>query len=382
MEIVFWLLIGAVVWTYAGYPGLLAVMARCSRRRLRRAPLEPSVTLIIAAYNEERAIGRKLTNSLELDYPKDKLQIIVASDCSAERMHDIVREFSVHGVELVVLPERTGKTAAQNAAARVARGEILVFTDATTELHPRTIRDLVEGFADERVGCIGAELEYVSPEGTAVGNGGRAYWRYERAVKALEGNVNSLIGTSGCLYAVRASLYTPIDPDLISDFVIASEIFAKGYITVYGVGAVCQERTHAASDKEFDMRVRVAIRTIHALVRKAGMLNPLRYGFFTFQLFSHKVLRYLVPQLLLGALAANVWLALGHASVPLLYQVLLAGHLTVYLGAALGWLSHRLGIRLPLTYLPFYFVHANAAVLWAHVHYLRGERKVTWTTVR
>jgi len=259
MEALFWIFIGGVLWTYVGYPLLLLVLARFARRNLTRAPFEPSVSLVIAAYNEENDIRQKLTNSLQLDYPRDKLQIIVASDCSTDRTHDIVREFENKGVALVILPERGGKTAAQNAAVKKARGEIIVFTDATTQLHRRTVKDLVGGFADPQVGCIGAELEYVTVEGTAVGKGGTTYWRYEKKLKELESTVNSLTGVSGCLYAIRASVYTPIDPDLISDFVVTSEVFAKGYTTAYACGAIAQEKTHEDTSKEFDMRVRIAV---------------------------------------------------------------------------------------------------------------------------
>lgn len=382
MVALYWILLGLVAWTYFGYPLLLAVLGRLSRRKLRRESIEPSVSLIIAAFNEEKDIGKKLDDSLRIDYPKDKLQIIVASDCSTDRTHEIVESYADRGVQLVALPERGGKTAGQNAAAQVAKGEVMVFTDATTDLAPTVIRDLVEGFADDRVGCIGAELEYVSEGGTAVGKGGGAYWKYEKKVKELEAKVSSLIGVSGCLYAVRSSAYRPIAPDLISDFVIAGDVYSRGYITVYGRGAVSSEKTHEDSGKEFDMRVRVAIRSINALVRRAGMLNPFRHGFFAFQLLSHKVLRYLVPELLIAALLVNVWLVLRHAAPAVLYQVLLAGQLAVYLGAVVGYLCLRWKIRVPLVHIPFYFVHANLAALVALIRYLGGERKVTWTTVR
>jgi cellulose synthase/poly-beta-1,6-N-acetylglucosamine synthase-like glycosyltransferase len=382
MALLFWILIGLVVWTYAGYPLLLSVLARYRKRELTRGPNEPSVSLIIAAYNEERDIREKLLNTLALDYPAGKLEIIVASDCSTDGTHDIVREFADRGVKLVTLGRRAGKTAAQNAAANVATGDILVFSDATTEFAPRALRDLLEYFADPRVGCVGSVLQYESAEGTAVGKGAGAYWRYETAVKHLEGRVNSMIGVSGCLYAVRAQLYGDIEPDLISDFVIALEIYKQGYVTVPSVAAVSRERTHEDPSREFEMRVRIIVRSINALVRKAALLNPFRYGFFAVQLISHKVLRYLVPELLLGALAVNAVMVFGNPEPAFLYQLTLAGQLLVLIAAAVGWLGLRWGFRLPLVHIPFYFVHANAAALWGLMRYLAGERKVTWTTVR
>ena len=388
VAVIFWVALGAVAWTYAGYPLLLLALARLRPRAgrprppLESAPFEPTVSVIISAYNEEKAIRRKLESTLALDYPADKLEVIVASDCSTDRTHDIVRELAPRGVRLVVLPARAGKTAAQNLAAAAASGELLIFTDATTDLNHGSVRSLVAAFADPRVGCVGAELEYVSAGGSAVGKGGGLYWRYEKRVKELEAAVSTLIGVSGCLYAVRASAYRPIEPDLISDFVIAGDVFQRGFVTVYGGGAISSEKTHEETGPELEMRVRVIIRTINALVRRARMLNPFRYGFFSFQLFSHKVLRYLVPELLLALLGSGLYLAFAGGPWAAVYQALTVAQLAIYLAAAVGWLRQKLGLRLPFVHIPFYFVVVNLAALWALVLYLRGERKVTWTTVR
>jgi len=382
MLTLFWTLLGAVLWTYLGYPALLVVLARVRSRARIRTAVEPSVTIIISAFNEEKHIARKLENTLALRYPKQKLEVIVASDCSTDNTHEIVRGFADRGVKLAILPERGGKTAAQNLAASEAKGEVFIFTDATTEFGKDAIRGIVETFADPTVGCVGAELDYVSESGNAVGKGAGAYWRYEKKIKELEDRVNSLIGVSGCLYAVRAAAFKPIEPDLISDYVIAGDVYSRGYVTVYGHGAVSQEKTHEDSGKEFEMRVRVIIRTINALVRRAYMLNPFRHGFFAFQIFSHKVLRYLVAELLIGILVIGVWLCFyGGASAPI-YQILTAGQFALYAAALVGWLSVKLNIKIPLVHIPFYFVVANLAALVALIQYLGGERKVVWTTHR
>ncbi len=382
MHVLFWMLVGATFWTYAGYPCLLAILALVPKRRLVATPIEPSVSVIIAAYNEEKHIAQKLTTTLGQDYPKAKLEIIVASDCSTDQTHTIVEQFRDQGVKLVVLPHRGGKTAAQNAAAEQANGEILVFTDATTILRADAIRVLVQGFANPCVGCIDAPHESVSEAGTIVGRGGRIYRGYESKIKELEARVNSLIGVTGCLYAVRRELYEPINPDLISDFIIASKVYSKGYISVSSHGIVTQEIAHEVVSKEFEMRVRIVIRSIHGLVREARMLNPFRYGFFSFQLLSHKVMRYLVPEFLLGTFLLSLTLALSGSSWAGLYGWLFAGQLVLYFAALLGWLSVRFKIPVPFLHLPFYFVISNLAALWGFLKYLRGERKITWTTVR
>jgi cellulose synthase/poly-beta-1,6-N-acetylglucosamine synthase-like glycosyltransferase len=381
-EVLFWICAAAILWTYAGYPLLVAALAAVRGRTYRFAPIEPTVTVIIAAYNEEKHIGEKLDNMLALDYPREKLEIIVASDCSTDRTHEIVESYRDRGVKLVALPQRGGKTAGQNAAAREATGEILVFTDATTEFPPSAVRELVQGFADERVGCIDAPHQSVSSEGTVVGKGGSTYRGYETRIKAWEARVNSLIGVTGCLYAVRRSIYDPIDPDLISDFIIASKVYAKGYVTVSNERIVTRETALENPGKEFDMRVRIVIRSINGMVREAKMLNPLRYGFFSFQLWSHKVLRYLVPELLLGTFLTGGILALSDAPRARLYAALFGLQLAITAAAFLGWLAARFRLRVPLLHIPFYFFLANIAALWGFLLYLKGERKVTWTTVR
>jgi cellulose synthase/poly-beta-1,6-N-acetylglucosamine synthase-like glycosyltransferase len=382
-EAAFWACVVLTAWTYLGYPLLLAVLARLRPRRLECADGEPSVSVIVSAYNEEKGIGRKLEETLALSYPRERLQVIVASDGSTDRTNAIVAGFSPRGVALVALPGRGGKTAAQNAAVRVAGGEFLVFTDATTRFDAAALRGLLRPFADPSVGCVGAELVYRSRQGSLVGRGCGLYWRYEKKVKELESAVSSLIGVSGCLYAIRRRLYTPIEPDLTSDFTIALDTFAKGYRTVHGRGAVAEEDTNEDATREFDMRTRVIIQTIHALARRAELLNPIRYGFFAFQLWSHKVLRYLVPELLVGALATSVALAVQAGPRAGLYQALVAGQVASYLGApAAWWACQRAGLRARPLSVPVYFAHVNAAAFWALVSYLRGERKVTWTTAR
>jgi cellulose synthase/poly-beta-1,6-N-acetylglucosamine synthase-like glycosyltransferase len=308
---------------------------------------------------------------------------MVASDCSTDRTHDIVNGFASRGVELVALPTRAGKTAAQNRAVLRARGDILVFTDATTDLAPDAVRRLVEPFADPRVGCTGAQLEYQSAAGSAVGRGGGLYWRYEKLIKELESRANSLIGVSGCLYAVRRSLYVPIAPDLISDLVIALDIYSSGHVSTYVSGAVAFEQTHELAGREFAMRSRVVVRSIHALVQRAQLLNPLRSGFFAIQLWSHKVLRYLVPEMLIAVLLLSAWIGMQPSPQALFYQWFAVLQLLVYVAVpALYVTCRRFSIRTGVLSMPFYFILANSAALWGLISYLRGLREVTWTTVR
>src|SRR5881394_694200 len=198
-EIIFWASATALVYTYAGYPALIALISALRPRRVMRSNLTPSLTIIITAYNEERALAAKIENTLALDYPRELTEIIVASDCSNDRTDEIVQSFHRQGVILLRQPQRLGKTAAQNAAVEKARGEIIVFSDATSLYEADALRTIVRNFADATVGCVGGRLIYVDPADTHIGRGAKSYWGYETFLKRHESNAGSLIGVSGCL---------------------------------------------------------------------------------------------------------------------------------------------------------------------------------------
>jgi cellulose synthase/poly-beta-1,6-N-acetylglucosamine synthase-like glycosyltransferase len=378
LRFVFWLSAAALAYTYVGYPLLVAAFARLRPRPVRRAPLEPSVTVIITAYNEQRDLAAKLENTLALDYPKDRLEILVASDCSSDRTDEIARSFAARGVRLHRQAERLGKTAAQNSAVELASGEIILFSDATTLYERDVLRALVPSFADESVGCVAGRLVYVDPAETGVGRGAKSYWGYETFLKTHESRACSLIGASGCLYAVRRAAYVPLYPEACSDFIIATKMVEQGLRAVYEPSAVCTEETNRRSDKEFKMRVRVIAQTFTDLWRHRAMLNPLRAGFYAVELLSHKVLRYAVPVFLACLLLASAALA----PFSLFFAAVFALQACFYLAAAVGWLLERAGVRSRVLALPHYFVLANAAVVLAFYKFLRGERYARWEPIR
>ena len=377
-EIIFGLSAAALFYTYAGYPLLLAVASTLQPKRVRRDKFEPTVTILITAYNEERALPAKLENTLALDYPRELVDIVVASDCSNDRTDEIVREFSARGVRLCRQRERLGKTAAQNAAVEQAHGEIVIFSDATSHYQPDVIRTIMPNFADAEVGCVAGRLVYVDPADSRVGRGARSYWSYETFLKKHESRAGSLIGASGCLYAVRRSAYVPLYHEACSDFIIATKMVEQRLRAVYEPGAVCTERTNRRSDAELKMRVRVIAQTFTDLWRHRAMLNPLRSGFYAVQLLSHKVMRYLVPFFLIALFAASAMLA----PASFAYRMLFATQLLGYGCALLAWLLEKVGIRSRLLALPQYFVLANVASLIACYQFIRGERYARWEPIR
>nr|MDQ3043176.1 glycosyltransferase family 2 protein [Acidobacteriota bacterium] len=277
-QFVFWSSAGVIFYVYVGYPLLVFAVSRLFPKPTVRAAFEPPVSIIITAYNEERDIRAKLENTLSIDYPPEKLEIIVASDCSSDKTDEIVGEFKSRGVKLYRQAERKGKTSAQNMAVERAAGEIILFSDATTLYETDVLRAMLPNFADKTVGCVAGKLVYVDASDSSVGKGARSYWNYETFLKESESRACSLIGTSGCLYSVRKSAYQPMYPEACSDFFIATLVYKQGLRTVYEPAAVCTEETNRHSGKEMQMRVRVISQTFNDLWRNREMLNPLRSG--------------------------------------------------------------------------------------------------------
>ena len=377
-ETIFWLCAAVVVYVYAGYPLLLLIASTFRSRPIKKSKIWPTVSVIITAYNEERALARKLENTLSLDYPKELVEIIVASDCSTDQTDEITRSFESQGVRLHRQPNRFGKTSAQNAAVEKARGDIIIFSDATTLYEPNVLKVMMPSFADPTVGCVAGRLIYVDPSSTNVGRGARSYWGYESFLKRHESKVCSLIGASGCLYAVRRSAYVPMYDEACSDFLIATKMMEQDLRAVYEPLAVCFEETNRAPGKELQMRVRVITQTFTDLWRHRGMMNPLRSGFYAIQLISHKVLRYLVPFLLLIMVLCSAMLA-AHS---VLHFSVLIGVLLFGLIALVAWRVELSNIPSSVLPLPYYFVLANLASMLAVYKFVTGERYARWEPIR
>jgi cellulose synthase/poly-beta-1,6-N-acetylglucosamine synthase-like glycosyltransferase len=378
IEFLFWAACVTLVYVYVIFPVLVRLLASQLGTAVSEADLPLSISIIVTAYNEEKGILAKLENLLVLDYPRDLVDIIVASDASSDGTDQLVRDCGSDRVQLLRVEGRKGKTSCQNAAAAIAHGEILVFTDATTRLDARALRNLARRFYSADVGCVAGRLLYVSPTENATGQGGEAYWDYEIKLRMAESAFGSLVGVSGCLYAVRRRAYLPINPSLISDFVISMKMREQSLRTVLAANAVCYEETLTRGAHELSMRVRVAIRSINALICERRFLNPWRYGIFAWQLWSHKLLRYTSPFLWMIALGTNIALAPKHA----LYLGLLMCQSAVILAGVTGFVLQSRVAKLGMLSRPYYFLLTNMASFIAALRYARGERMVTWKPVR
>ncbi len=376
-EIAFWSAVSLIVFTYAGYSLVILVLSRLVHNPVRRSHIEPRVTYLITAYNEEKNIAAKLEQVLTLDYPADRLEIIVASDGSTDRTDQVVKGFSDRGVKLIRVEGRVGKTETQNQAVRQAAGDIIIFSDATTRYERSAIRNLVRNYADPSVGAVSGRYEYCNPTGAAIGLGSILFWKYENAIKTMQTNIKTITGCCGCIYSVRRDAYAPLPADIISDLVEPLKVLEKGYRIVFEPDAIAYEETTEKSKEEFRMRVRVIARGMRGLLYMKTLFNPFRHGFVAFQLLSHKVLRWFIPVFMMIALVSNLFL-LG---IPF-YNLTLALQLAFYALALIGYVAEpRNLLAKPLT-IPLYFVTVNLASVVAMYRIWRGYKAVTWETVR
>ncbi len=372
LAIIWWALAVLVVYTYAGYPALLGVLARIRPKRLPRADIRPSVSLIIAAHNEEACIREKLENSLALDYPRDKLEIWVASDASTDRTDAIVAEFAGQGVRLNAVAERRGKSHAQNRTVEMAAGEVLVFSDANSMYEPDAVAKLVRNLADPKVGYVSGELRYRKPR-SAIGAGEGLYWRYETWIKRKESETGNIINGNGAIYAVPRRHFVPVPEHTGADLWLPLTQIRRGLRTVHEPGAVAYEETSLTAADEYGRKHRSVARAIRALTEHVDLLNLFRYGLTSVKLVSHRHLRYVVPYLIMALIVLNVFL-LSSA----FFRVTMGLQLAFYAAALVGaWLQSRRK-RVILFYVPYYFCVVNFAAVQGALRFLRGERVQVW----
>ena len=368
MTILFWVCIAGAVYSYLLYPLLLKLLPK----RVPGAAVEnfaPVVTIVVACRNEQRRLPHKLENTLATRYAKR--EIIVASDASDDGSDDIVRGFSAQGVRLVRSPERRGKEHAQGLAIGAATGEIIVFTDAGTDMAPESIDLIVDSFRDPVVGAVSSEDTFVSSDGRTAGEG--AYVRYEMWLRQLESARRGLVGLSGSFFAIRRDLVTSWDASIPSDFTCALLAARARRVAITDPRVRGIYKDVADPSAEYGRKVRTAIRGMTAVLRNAQVLNPFRFGAFAFQVWSHKVMRWLVPWFLLGLFVVSWMLADEGAFYRIAFLLQCAGYVAVLL---VHWLP-ALRTFAPLR-LGYYFVQVNVALAAAAVQLAAGKRVVVW----
>ena len=368
LQLIFWSSIFLILYAYLGYPLLLKGISLFMYKTVNKGTIFPPVSFIITAHNEESIIKSKIENTLSIDYPRDKLQIIIASDASDDATDRYVLEYKNQGVELVRTPERNGKENAQKYALEQSQGGILIFSDVATIVRPDAIRNIVSNFNDPSIGCVSSIDKFIDKEGNLSGEG--AYLKYEMFLRNLETKVNTLVGLSGSLFAARKEVCKNWRMDLQSDFNILLNSVKMGLRGISDPLSIGYYKNIENQKKEYDRKVRTVLRGITVFMKNLNLLNPLNYGMFSWQLLSHKLCRWLVPLFMISAFISNL-LLIRHSW---LYFLLFLAHSSIYLlGYALknsnsSWLK-----------LPHYFLNVNKAILSAWIHYFRGKRYYHWT---
>jgi len=380
LKCLFWSCLFLMGYSYIGYPLVLAVACRLQRlfRRERSlAPEEttewPRVTMLVAAYNEASVIQDKIENSLAIDYPADRLRVVIASDGSSDATNSLVSARVDPRIQLIGYTQRRGKIGTLNATIPNLEDEIIVMSDANTMYAPDAVKKLVRHFADERIGCVCGELILEDPNGGGSGEG--LYWKYETLLKRMESKLGFLLGATGGIFAIRKSLFRPLPPStIVEDFVTAMKILEDGHRVCYEPTARATEYTAPTVKDEMKRKSRIGAGGFQAIGLTAPMLNPLR-GLPALGYWSHKVLRWVVPFLMLGALLSSAALA----GQPLYALALGAQLLSVAIGLD-GLGSARIDLRLirPLRY----FFLMNLALFIGFFRFLRGTQRVTWEQAR
>jgi len=382
LEATFWLSVFAIAYAYLGYPAVLWLLSRLRPPAVmsdaQQGTSLPAVSLIISAFNEEQVIGQKVENALSLDYPKELLEIIVVSDGSSDRTCEIVLRFAGRGVVLRHYEGRIGKTACLNRALPLATGSIVVFSDANSVYERGALRALVHPFDDPSVGFVTGWTRYGSGQDGAASGSLGIYAKLELVTKELESRLGSCIGADGAIFAIRKALYTPLKDTDINDLVIPLSINRQGLRGVLQREAVCLENDAGSAKGEFQRQVRITNRTLRAIASYRQLLNPSRFGLLSFELFSHKLCKFLVPPFLVAALVSNLLLA----ERGTLFLVLLLAQGVFYAGASAAAFVSEPGLLSRFAELARTFVVVNAAIAVAWVKYYRGETFTTWSPTR
>lgn len=369
MKALFWILVWTVFYVYAGYPVTVFILSRLKGKRITKKECCPRVSFIISAYNEERHIAAKLETIRQLDYPREKIEILIGSDGSTDKTEEIVSRYSGAGVRLYAVSPRQGKPAMLNRLAPLARGEVIVFTDARQRLDKNSLKELTANFADEQVGSVSAELLFEN-EDAQPAKGIGLYWRYEKFIRGCESRLDSMLGATGAMYAIRKELFSPLPRDLIlDDMYIPLRIVRKGYRAVFEPRAKIFDRMSADARQEFSRKARTLAGNFQLLVYLKGMLNPL-HSRVAWQFFSHKFLRLVVPYALMLFFAVNL-LMLDN----IFYQWILAAQVIFYLLAAGKGL---LKINSRFLEVPYMFCVMNAAAVVGLYRFLANKQRVTW----
>jgi cellulose synthase/poly-beta-1,6-N-acetylglucosamine synthase-like glycosyltransferase len=361
-----------IFYAYVGYPVSLYIIGFIHKREVKKTLYYPDVTIIITAHNEENRIERKIKNTLEVTYPREKLQIMIVSDGSTDNTVKLAGHYRKDGIEILAIETRKGKENAQKEAVLKSKGNIIVFTDVATILDPSGIEQIVSNFADPKIGCVSSEDRLTAPDGKPGGEG--FYVRYEMWLRRLEARVNSLVGLSGSFFAARKSVCQDFSGDMQSDFRTLLNCVKMGLRGVCDPNAPGYYQDITDRNREFGRKVRTVLRGLTVFFQHMEFLNIFKYGVFSYQYFCHKLLRWLVPIFLCVLFISNLIISFNRY----IYFIIFLLQLLFYVLAIYG-LRKNNSISSVFLKIPTYFLTVNTSIIVAWWQYIRGQRVVMWT---
>jgi biofilm PGA synthesis N-glycosyltransferase PgaC len=382
MTTTFWISLFLIVYTFAGYGLLLFILVRIKRlfrkdRFHKNGLVLPTITLLVAAYNEEDLIEQKVLNSLALDYPKDKIHFIFITDGSTDETTERLRKYD--GINILHENHRAGKMAAIKRAIPYIKDDVIVFTDANTFLNKEALLELVKHYDNPLVGAVAGEKRILVAEHADASSAGEGfYWKYESLLKKWDYELYSNVGAAGELFSIRTSLYQPVESDtIIDDHMIAMRIAESGFIIAYEPNAYAMETASADVKEELKRKIRIAAGGVQSVLRLKKAANPFHQPMFTFQYISHRVLRWTItPFLLILVLLLNIVLAGTNAGT--VYTVLLFAQVVFYSLSLGGYLLERKNLRVKILFIPYYFCVMNYAVIAGLIRYFRKTQSAAW----
>lgn len=387
LEILFWIFLFILFYTYLGYALVLFVLLKLKKNELPNRFLntdtfyEPNVCLFVTAFNEKNYVQQKVENSFSLDYPKEKIQYLWVTDGSDDGTPNLLKKYE--NLEVYHLNERRGKVHAMNRGVKYVKAPIIIFSDANTQLGNQSIREIVAKFSDAKTGCVAGEKRIVEKEAdVATGAGEGLYWRFESWIKSMDAELNSAVGAVGELFAIRTELFEEVGTDiLLDDFIISLRIAQRGFHVAYAPNAYAEETASLNIKEELKRKIRIAAGGVQTIFKLKGLLNPFRHGLLSWQYFSHKVLRwFLAPVSLFLILVVNFQIIVRQSSWSdfQFYSVFFYFQLSCYLLAVVGWYFENKKIRFKILFAPYYFLFINYASICGIIRYFKGKQSVNW----
>lgn len=382
LEIIFIVLLSLVFYTYIGYGVLLFTFVKfksffCRIRTSHNSKFEPPVTLFIAAYNEKDCIEDKLQNTLNLDYPKEKVQILFVTDGSDDGTPELLEKHK--GITILHQDKRGGKTGAINRGMSFVKNPIVIFSDANAMLNKSAIREIVKHYKNPVIGCVAGEKRIIkTTEDNASGSGEGIYWKYESLLKSMDFKLNTAVGAAGELFSIRTELYEHINENIIlDDFIISMKIVEKGYKIAYEPKAFASEAASLSIHEEMKRKIRISAGGIQSIIKLYSLLNVFKFPMLSFQYISHRVLRWSLTPFALFLLMPINFLLIYEMDFSI-YHLFFIGQILFYILAIIGWTLEQKKIKVKMVFVPFYFIFMNLCVIVGLSRFLKGNQSVLW----